>query len=113
MGAAPFAALGFVTYNGLPAEKIFYCWIKSNILTPKKLVNKPTNFYFEILKPTYQQLEKEGLKNENTKKLFKQDKEKYKVPKGVQDTIPISKIWEDGIFYLVKINIQKVLFLQI
>ena len=69
MGAAPFAALGFVTYNGLPAEKIFYCWIKSNILTPKKLVNKPTNFYFEILKPTYQQLEKEGLKNENTKKL--------------------------------------------
>lgn len=69
MGAAPFAALGFVTYNGLPAEEIFYCWIKSNILTPKKLVNKPTNFYFEILKPTYQQLEKEGLKNENTKKL--------------------------------------------
>lgn len=32
------------------------------------------------------------------KNLFKQDKEKYKVPKGVQDTIPISKIWEDGIF---------------
>ena len=32
------------------------------------------------------------------KNLFKQDKEKYKVPKGVQDTIPISKVWEDGIF---------------
>ena len=69
MGAIPFAALGFITYNGLPAEKIFYCWIKSNILTPKKLVNKPTNYYFELLKPTYQKLEKEGLKSENTKKL--------------------------------------------
>ena len=69
LGAAPFAALGFITYNGLPAEKIFYCWIKSNILTPKKLVNKPTNYYFELLKPTYQKLEKEGLKSENTKKL--------------------------------------------
>ena len=32
------------------------------------------------------------------KNLFKQDKEKYKVPKGVQDTIPILKVWEDGIF---------------
>ena len=32
------------------------------------------------------------------KTLFKQDKEKYKVPKGVQDIIPISKVWEDGIF---------------
>ena len=69
LGAAPFAALGFITYNGLPAEKIFYCWIKSNILTPKKLVNKPINYYFELLKPTYQKLEKEGLKSENTKKL--------------------------------------------
>jgi hypothetical protein len=32
------------------------------------------------------------------KTLFKQDKEKYKIPKGVQDVIPISKVWEDGIF---------------
>ena len=69
MGAIPFAALGFITYNGLPAEKIFYCWLKSNVLTPKRLVNKPTNYYYEILKPTYQKIEKEGLKNENIKKL--------------------------------------------
>lgn len=68
MGAIPFAALGFITYNGLPAEKIFYCWLKSNVLTPKRLVNKPTNYYYEILKPTYQKIEKEGLKNENIKK---------------------------------------------
>ena len=30
--------------------------------------------------------------------LFKQDKESYKVPKSVQDYIPIQKMWEDGIF---------------
>ena len=52
LGAAPFAALGFITYNGLPAEKIFYCWIKSNILTPKKLVNKPTNWFNNVEAPS-------------------------------------------------------------
>ena len=31
-------------------------------------------------------------------RLFKQDKEKYKVPKRVQDVVPIKRIWSDGIF---------------
>ena len=30
--------------------------------------------------------------------LFKQDKEKFVVPKGVQDCIPIYAIYDDGIF---------------
>ena len=30
--------------------------------------------------------------------LFKQDKEAFIVPKGVQDVIPVNRIWEDGIF---------------
>lgn len=30
--------------------------------------------------------------------LLKQDKEKYKVPRRVQDVIPIQRIWNDGIF---------------
>ena len=30
--------------------------------------------------------------------LFKQDKEKFVVPKSVQNIIPIYTIWEDGIF---------------
>ena len=31
-------------------------------------------------------------------KLFKKDKEKFIIPKGVQDVIPIKRIWKDGIF---------------
>ena len=31
-------------------------------------------------------------------RLFKQDKEKYRVPKRVQDVVPIRRIWSDGIF---------------
>ena len=30
--------------------------------------------------------------------VIKTDKEKYKVPKAVQDIIPIRRIWPDGIF---------------
>jgi len=32
------------------------------------------------------------------KNLLKQDKERYTVPRKVQDTIPIRRIWKDGIF---------------
>lgn len=50
LGAVPFALLGFVKYNGMTAEKFIAAWIKSEILTPKKLVFKPTNLYYEDLK---------------------------------------------------------------
>ena len=36
------------------------------------------------------------------KNLFKQDKEKFEVPKSVQDIIPITRIWKDGIFLIGK-----------
>ena len=32
------------------------------------------------------------------KTLFKQDKEKFIVPKSVQAVIPLKTMWEDGIF---------------
>ena len=31
-------------------------------------------------------------------KLFKKDKEKYIISKGIQDVIPIKRIWKDRIF---------------
>ena len=36
------------------------------------------------------------------KNLFKQDKEKFVVPKSAQSVIPIKTIWEDGIFLVGK-----------
>lgn len=50
LGASPFAAIGFISYNGMPAEKLILAWIKSEILTPSKLSFKPTNFYYEMFK---------------------------------------------------------------
>ena len=67
LGAIPFAALGFVKYNGMNAEEFFVAWIKSEILMPKVLYFKPTNYYDEILKDEYKKREMEGKKSENSK----------------------------------------------
>ena len=37
LGAAPFAALGFIRYNGMYAEQIARAWIRSEILMSKYL----------------------------------------------------------------------------
>ena len=50
LGAIPFAVLGFVTYNGMTAEKFIYAWMKSEFLIPKKLVFNATNIYELMLK---------------------------------------------------------------
>ena len=34
--------------------------------------------------------------------IFRQDKERFVVPKGVQDVIPITAIYDDGIFRVGK-----------
>ena len=50
-------------------------------------------------KHTQEELVKALIAKEATlKNLFKQDREKFVVPKSVQNVIPIKTIWEDGIF---------------
>ena len=39
--------------------------------------------------------------------LFKKDKEKYIIPKGVQDVIPVKRIWRDGVFLVGKNKYSK------
>ena len=40
-------------------------------------------------------------------KIFKQDREKFIIPRGVQDAIPVKTIWEDGIFLVGKNKYSK------
>jgi hypothetical protein len=64
LGAAPFAAMGFVKYNGMTAEQFVWAWIKSEFLMPKKLMFLPDNLYYETLKTTILNHEKEAMKND-------------------------------------------------
>lgn len=52
LAALPFAACGFVKYNGMPAEKFLAALIRSEYLIPKKLVFKAENIYAKALENT-------------------------------------------------------------
>ena len=50
LAAAPFAAIGFLKYNGMNAEQFIWAWIKSEILMPKHLCFGNDNLYVNIFK---------------------------------------------------------------
>lgn len=62
LGAAPFAAIGFLKYHGMNAEKFIAAWIKSQILVPKRLIFRATNTYYEMMKAAIKNREKECAK---------------------------------------------------
>jgi hypothetical protein len=60
LAAAPFAAMGFVTYHGMTAEQFALVWLKSEILQPRRLTFKNENIYFEAVRPLLENPKKEG-----------------------------------------------------
>ena len=49
LAAVPFAAIGFLKYNGMTAEKFLMAWIRSEILMPKRLMFGNSNMYWMLL----------------------------------------------------------------
>ena len=62
LGAIPFIVLGFVKYHGMTAEKFIWAWIKSEVITPKRLTFKSSNLYYQALEESYKKSEKEILR---------------------------------------------------
>ena len=60
LGVVPFALLGFVTYNGMPAEKVAMAYIKSKFIFPRRYISRPVSIYYELLEPYIE--EKQGKK---------------------------------------------------
>ena len=48
--AAPFAAMGFVKYNGMTAERFAWAWLRSEFIVPKRLLFRAENIYYEAMK---------------------------------------------------------------
>ena len=62
LGAAPFAAIGFITYHGMSAEKLLWVWLRSEVIEPKRLNYQPTSLYYEAVKGILAAKEKEEYK---------------------------------------------------
>lgn len=76
IGVAPFAALGFITYNGMSAEQIIWAWIKCEILMPREIKMENQNLYWDILQPYFNNKEREVLKRDKNIIKFKQSRKR-------------------------------------
>ena len=72
LGAAPFAAVGVVRFQGMYTEDIVKMAISSFALSTKNLINVPFNLYYVILEPFINQSRKESIVHD--KKLRKIEK---------------------------------------
>ena len=61
LGAAPFAAFGFIRFQGMYTEDIVKMAISSFVLSTRNLINVPFNLYYEILEPFINQSRKESI----------------------------------------------------
>ena len=72
LGAAPFAVLGFVKYNGMTAGQFLVAWFRSKFLMPSHFVFKSDNYYEIKLRPVIEKnLKKDFIKNKKEHKLKK------------------------------------------
>ena len=72
LGAAPFAALGFILFQGMYTEEIVKTALCSLMLSSTSLINKPFNLYEEIFQSSIIQSRKKSIVHD--KKLRKIEK---------------------------------------
>ena len=61
LGAAPFAAMGFISYHGMTAEQFLWTWLRSELLEPKEIRFESVNLYYELLSHSIEKMEKGGV----------------------------------------------------
>ena len=75
LGAAPFAALGFIRFQGMYTEDIVKTALYSFLLSSTNLINKPFDLYEEIFN---------SIINQSRKKSIVHDKKLRKIEKAKQ-----------------------------
>ena len=81
LGAAPFAALGFIRFQGMYTEDIIKVAFSSLVLSTRNLINNPFNLYYTLLEPTIIQSRKESINHDKKLRKIKKAKQRNK-PNG-------------------------------
>lgn len=61
LGAAPFAALGFITYQGMTAEQFAWVWLRSELIEPRFFYCDSNNIIYALMKGRIDSNEKEEM----------------------------------------------------
>lgn len=69
LGAIPFAALGFITFQSMDAEDIILSIWHSFLFDTQKLYDKPFNLYYECAKSNIEKEKKEALRKDVKKSI--------------------------------------------
>lgn len=85
LGAAPFAALGFIKYNGMTAEEFVIAFIKSEILMPRHLTFNSQNIYAEDFRGIVDKRLKQGILKPQKKHKEKKNKKPKKLKKKIRE----------------------------
>lgn len=48
LSAAPFAALGFVSYNGMNAEQLLTAWLRYAVIEPRRMPSASDSYYRKL-----------------------------------------------------------------
>ena len=79
LGAAPFAAFGFIRFQGMYTEDIVKSVFNSLLLSSRDLINKPFNLYDEVFEPMIKQSRKESIVHDKKlRKIKKAEQRKNK-----------------------------------
>ena len=62
LGAAPFAAMGFITYHGMTAEQFLIAWLRSELIEPREIRVESNNYYYDAMRDLIYAHEKEVYK---------------------------------------------------
>ena len=87
LGAAPFAALGFISYHGMTAERFIIVWLRSEIIEPRQLTaSAVNNIYYEATKDTIAAHEREGYRRHEQNRQKHRKAGSRKVRRAAQST---------------------------
>ena len=86
LAAAPVAVGGFFNYNDLNFEQFVWAWFKSQVLFAQPRVFKAENIYCQ------------GKMIKTLQEANRSERDAFKIPRSVQQSIPIRRIYRDGIW---------------
>lgn len=69
IGVVPFAAVGFIKYNGMTAEQFAWAYLKSKIIFPYRYLSTPRSIYYDAMEENIAIRQEKAFQSESSENL--------------------------------------------